>query len=190
MKVLGINGSPRKEGNTALLIQEVFKVLEKEGAETELFQLGGRQVHGCTACMRCREVEAGYCHIKNDAINEVIPKMVDADAIILGSPTYFSNVTTEIKALIDVAGYVTRPQRLLRHKVGAGVVAVRRAGEMIPYHAMNDFFMISEMIVPGSSYWNIGVGKAPGDVLKDAEGMQTMHDLGTNMAWLLQKINA
>ncbi len=189
MKVLGINGSPRKDGNTALLIKEVFKVFEAEGIETELYQLGGKQVHGCTACLKCREIPASKCYIKNDAINEVIPKMEAADAIILGSPVYFSNMTTEMKALIDCAGYVTRANNSLKYKVGAGVVAVRRAGEMYTFHALNSFLLLSQMIIPGSSYWNVGIGKAPGDVLNDEEGMKTMHDLGTNMSWLLKKVN-
>ncbi|MDA3893446.1 MAG: flavodoxin family protein [Salinivirgaceae bacterium] len=188
MKVLGINGSPHKDGNTSLLIKEVFKVLEAEGIETEFYQLGGKQVHGCTACGKCRELKDGKCHIKNDAINECIPKMNEADAIIIGSPVYFANVTTEIKALIDCAGYVTRSTHSLKRKIGAGVVAVRRAGEIFTFNSINDFFLISQMIVPGSSYWNVGIGKLPGDVLKDEEGMQTMRHLGENMAWLLKKV--
>lgn len=188
MKILGINGSPHKNGNTSLLIKEVFKTLEQEGFETELFQLGGKQVHGCTACGICREKKDGKCHIKNDAINECIAKMNEADAILIGSPVYFANVTTEIKALIDCAGYVTRATNSLKHKVGAGVVAVRRAGEIHTFNSINDFFLISQMIVPGSSYWNVGIGKLPGDVLNDEEGMQTMKHLGENMAWLLKKI--
>jgi multimeric flavodoxin WrbA len=188
VKVLGINGSPHKNGNTALLIKEVFKVLETQGIETELFQLGGKQVHGCTACGKCRELKDGICHIKNETINECIAKMHQADGIILGSPVYFSNVTTEIKALIDCAGYVTRANFSLKHKVGAGIVAVRRAGEIFTFDALNHFFLVNHMVVPGSSYWNVGIGKAPGDVLNDEEGMQTMKDLGENMAWLLQKI--
>lgn len=189
MKILGINGSPNRNGNTSLLIKEVFKPLEAAGHETELFQIGGKPVHGCTACGICRENKDGKCHIKNDAINECIEKMIQADAIILGSPVYFTNVTTEMKALIDCAGYVTRGAgHVLKHKVGAGVVAVRRAGEIHTFNSINSFFLISQMIVPGSSYWNIGVGKQPGDVLNDEEGLKTMQDLGENMAWLLNKL--
>jgi multimeric flavodoxin WrbA len=189
MKVLGINGSPNKNGNTSLLIKEVFKVLEQHGIETELFQLGGKQVHGCTACGKCRELLDGKCHIKNDAINQIMERMQQADAIILGSPVYFANVTTEIKALIDCAGYALRANKSLVRKIGAGVVAVRRAGEIFTFDALNHFFLINQMIVPGSSYWNVGIGKLPGDVLNDEEGMQTMRDLGENMAWLLKKIH-
>lgn len=189
MKVLGINGSPRKEGNTSLLIKEVFKVLENHSIETEFYQLGGKPVHGCTACGKCMELKDDKCHIKNDAINECLQKMLQADAIIIGSPVYFANVTTEIKALIDCAGYATRRTQSLKHKIGAGVVAVRRAGEMHTLNSINHFFLINQMFVSGSSYWTIAVGRLPGDVLDDEEGMQTMKDLGENMAWLLKKIS-
>ncbi len=190
MKVVAINGSPRANGNTSLLIKEIFKTLEAEGVETELFQLGGKQVHGCTACGKCREAKDGKCHIKNDVINLCIEKMIEADAIILGSPVYFSNVTSELKALIDCAGYAMRgAPHLLKHKLGAAVVAVRRAGEIHTFNSINLFFLVTQMIVPGASYWNVGIGKNPGDVLNDEEGMQTMQNLGENMAWLLKKLN-
>jgi multimeric flavodoxin WrbA len=189
MKVLAINGSPRKNGNTQLMIEEVFKPLQEAGIETEIYQIGGKQVHGCTACMSCREKELGHCHIKNDAINECLQKMIEADGIIIGSPVYFSNVTTEIKALIDCAGYVLRADsKYLKHKVGAGIAVARRAGEMQVFNAINAFFLVNQMYVSGSSYWNIGIGKNPGDVLNDEEGMQTMKSLGENMAYLLNKL--
>jgi multimeric flavodoxin WrbA len=189
MKILGINGSPRKNGNTASLIMEAFKPLEKEGIETELYQLGGKQVHGCTACMKCREEPVNQCHIKNNAVNECITKMIAADAIILGSPVYFSDVTTEMKALIDCAGYVMRAgDNTLRRKIGAAVVAVRRTGGMHTFETLNNFFLINEMIVPGSSYWNIGIGRNPGDVLEDKEGLKTMYVLGENIGYLLKNL--
>ncbi len=190
MKILGINGSPRKNGNTKLLIEEVFKPLQEAGYETEIFQIGGKQVHGCTACGKCREVLNQRCHIKNDVINECIEKMIGADAIILGSPVYFADVSTEMKALIDVAGYVTRGNgHLLKLKPAAAVVSVRRGGQLHTFETLNNFFLINQMIVPGSSYWNFAYGKNPGDVLQDEEGMQTMKTLGENMAWLLNKIH-
>jgi len=190
MKVLAINGSPNRQGNTSLLIKEVFNVLESKGIDCELYNIGGKLVHGCTACMLCKEKKDNRCHIKNDAINECIEKMNKADGIILGSPVYFSNITTEMKALIDCAGYVTRANgHTLARKVGAGIVAVRRAGEMSTFDAINHFFLINQMIVPGSSYWNIGIGRMPGDVLKDEDGIQTMRCVGENMAWLIKKIN-
>lgn len=190
MKVLGINGSPRKNGNTKLLLEKVFAPLQEAGIETELFQLGGRKVHGCTACGKCREIQDGKCHIKNDVLNECIQKMLEADAILLGSPVYFADITSEMKALIDVAGYVTRGNgHLLKRKVGAGVLAVRRGGQLHAFETLNNFFLISQMIVPGSSYWNFAVGGPIGAVLEDQEGMQIMDTLGENMAWLLQRIN-
>jgi len=188
-KVVAFNASPRKDGNTYLMIQEVFKVLEAQGIETELVQVGNKPVHGCTSCGECREAKDGKCHIKNDLLNQCIEKMVEADGVILGSPVYFADVTTEMKALIDVAGYVTRGNgNQLARKVGAGIVVQRRAGDLHALSTMNNFFLINQMIVPGSSYWNIGLGKNPGDVLNDAEGMGVMQKLGENMAWLLKKL--
>ncbi|MEN8116272.1 MAG: flavodoxin family protein [Bacteroidota bacterium] len=190
MKVVAFNGSPRKNGNTAILINEVFKVLQTEGIETEMVQLGNKPVKGCTACGKCKETKDGKCYIKNDHLNFCIEKMVEADGIIIGSPVYFADVTTEVKALIDVAGYVTRASgHLLKRKVGAGVIAVRRGGALHTFESLNNFFLINQMIVPGSTYWNFAIGRNPGDVLTDEEGMQTMQTLGKNMAWLLKKIN-
>lgn len=190
MKVVAFNGSPRRNGNTKILIDSVFSILEKEGIETEMIQLGNKLVHGCTACSKCKEIQNGKCHIKNDHLNYCIEKMIEADGIIIGSPVYFADVTTEVKALIDVAGYVVRANgHLLKQKVGAGIVAVRRGGALPTFETMNNFFLINQMIVPGSSYWNFAIGRNPGDVLNDEEGMQTMHDLGKNMAWLLNKIH-
>jgi multimeric flavodoxin WrbA len=189
MKVLGINCSPRKRGNTELLIKEVFKALEKEGIKTEFFQLGGKKVNGCIACMKCRKEADGRCHQKNEVINSCIGKMLKADAIIIGSPVYFADLSVEAKALIDVAGYALRGAgNPLKRKPGAAVIAVRRAGAIHAFDSINHFFLINEMIIPGSSYWNIAIGREKGEVLKDEEGMKTMKVLGENMAWLLGKI--
>jgi multimeric flavodoxin WrbA len=190
MKVIAFNGSPRQDGNTATLIRCVLKVLETEGIETEFIQLGGQQIHGCTACHTCQQLKNKDCKIVTDNINLYIKKMIAADGIILGSPTYFSMMTPEIKALIDRAGYVAKTNGgLFRRKVGVAVVAVRRAGGIPTFDGINHFFLISEMIIPGSSYWNIGVALKPGDAEKDAEGLQTMSTLGKNMAWLLKQLN-
>ena len=189
MKVLGINCSPRKGGNTEILIKEVFKALEKEGIKTEFFQLGGKKVSGCIACMKCKKKEDGRCHPKNEVINECIEKMVKADAIIVGSPVYHADLTADAKALIEVASYALRASGSpLKHKIGAAVIAVRRGGAIHAFDSINHFFLINEMIIPGSIYWNIGIGREKGEVLKDDEGMKTMKVLGENMAWLLKKI--
>lgn len=189
MKVLAINGSARVDGNTALMIKAVFEPLEQEGIETEMVQLAGQPLRGCLACMKCWENQDGKCVIKNDSLNEIVEKMVAADAIILGSPTYFADITAEMKALIDRSGMVTRANgNLLQRKIGAGVVAVRRGGSMHALQSLQNYFLINEMIIPGSSYWNIGYGRNIGEVSEDEEGMQTMKKLGENMAWLLRKI--
>lgn len=181
----------RAKTGTPNSLLSVFFTLQEAGIETEFFQLGGKPVHGCTACGKCRQVKDGRCHIKNDTINLAIEKMLEADAIILGSPVYFADVSAEMKALIDVSGYVTRGNgHLLKRKIGAGVLAVRRGGQLHAFETLNNFFLISQMIVPGSSYWNFAVGGPEGAVLLDEEGMQIMQTLGENMAWLLKKIKA
>jgi len=190
MKVVAFNGSARKDGNTAILINYVFRELEKEGIKTELVQLSGSRIHGCIACMKCFENKDQRCSVKNDIANECIEKMLGADGIILGSPTYFANVSTEMKALIDRAGMVSRANSdMLARKVGAAVVAARRAGAIHVFNSINHFFFIGQMIVPGSSYWNLGLGRQKGEVEKDDEGIQTMKNLGRNMAWLLNKLD-
>jgi len=178
------------DGNTAILIRNVFTELEKEGIETELVQLSGKTIHGCLACRECSKNKDRRCGQKNDFGNECIDKMVAADGILLGSPTYFADISPEMKALVDRAGYVAKANgNMFRRKVGAAVVAVRRAGAIHAFDSLNHLFLISEMIVPGSSYWNIGIGRAKGDVLNDAEGIETVRTLGRNMAWLLQKLS-
>ena len=191
LKVVAFNGSARKDGNTAILLRRVLAVLQAEGIETEIIQLAGQQIHGCMACGTCRKMQNRECKIVNDPVNGFITKMIDADGILLGSPTYFSMMTPEMKALIDRAGYVARANGdVFQRKAGAAVVAVRRAGGIPTFDAINHFFFISQMIVPGSSYWNVGVGSKPGDVEKDEEGLKTMDVLGVNMAWLLKKLKA
>lgn len=191
MKVVAFNGSPRKEGNTASLIKYVLAELEKEGIETEAVQVGGKRIHGCTACGKCYEKIDKKCINDKDIVNECIEKMIEADGIILASPTYFADLTPELKALIDRAGSVAKANNeMFKHKVGAAVVAVRRAGSIHVFDSINHFFTISQMIIPGSSYWNMGIGLAEGDVEKDEEGIQTMQTLGQNMAWLLKKLNS
>lgn len=190
MKVVAFNGSPRSEGNTAILLRTVLAELEAAGIETRLVQMGPEVLQGCTGCYRCRQNKDKHCARTDDALNDYLDLMVEADGILLGTPTHFADLTTNMKSLIDRAGLVGRANGFLfRRKVGAGVVAVRRAGAIHAFDSLNHFFLIEEMIVPGSSYWNIGVGLQPGDVASDAEGLETMKVLGRNMAWLLQKLN-
>ncbi|MFZ2498467.1 MAG: flavodoxin family protein [Methanosarcina sp.] len=191
MKVVAFNGSPRKDGNTATLIRHVLDELEREGTETETVHIGGKSIHGCTACGKCFENKDKKCVIDKDIVNDCIEKMLEADGIILASPTYFADLTPELKALIDRAGFVSKANgELFRRKVGAAVVAVRRAGSIHAFDSINHFFTISQMIIPGSSYWNMGIGLSEGEVEKDEEGIRTMEVLGQNMAWLLKKLNA
>jgi multimeric flavodoxin WrbA len=190
MKVVGISTSPRKDGNTALLIKTVFTELEKHGIETELIQLAGQPVRGCQACNACRKNRDRRCVIGDDPVNACIEKLAAADGIILGSPTYFADVNAEMKALIDRVGYVSRANdNLLKHKVAAAVTAVRRGGGIHTFDTINHFFLINGMIVVGATYWNMVYGREIGEVQKDDEGMANMRAIGENMAWLLQKLN-
>ena len=190
MKVVAFSGSARKDGNTAILVTTLLKELKKEKIGTELVQLAGKKIRGCTACGKCFTNRDRKCVIGNDIVNECIEKMLDADGIILASPTYFADVSTEMKALIDRAGFVAKANDdMFQRKVGAAVVAVRRGGAIHAFDTMNHFFFISQMVVPGSSYWNVGIGHEPGDVKGDEEGLTTMKTLGANMAWVLKKLN-
>ncbi|GAB6909367.1 NADPH-dependent FMN reductase [Desulfosarcina cetonica] len=189
MKVVAFNGSPRKDGNTSMLIRNVLGVLEALGIETETVQVGGKQLRGCVACFRCMENKNRHCAVDKDMLNDCIDRMLSADGIILGSPVYFSCMTPEIKALIDRAGMVSRANDMMfRRKVGAAVVAARRAGAVHTFDSINHFFTIGEMIIPGANYWNMGFGREKGEVENDAEGLGIMKTLGENMAWLLKKI--
>jgi multimeric flavodoxin WrbA len=190
MKVTAFNGSGRKDGNTCLLLKTVLDELEEEGIETELVQMAEQDpIQGCIACYKCMERKNMKCAIETDPFNQYFEKISKADGLLLGSPVYFSDVTAGMKALMERTGLVARANgNLLRRKVGAGVVAVRRAGSNHTLASLNYLFLISEMIIPGSSYWNMALGRKPGDVLEDAEWIQTMRNLGKNMAWLLKKI--
>ena len=189
MKVIAFNGSPNKDGNTAMMLNMVLDELRKEGIETELVHLDGNKIRGCTACRQCFEKKNGLCAVGNDMVNECITKMVEADGILLGSPTYFTDVSTEMKALIDRAGLVSRANGdLFKRKVAAAVVAVRRGGSIHAFDTMNHFFQIGQMVIVSSTYWNMGFGMDKGEVKDDEEGVQTMQTLGQNMAWALKKL--
>jgi multimeric flavodoxin WrbA len=187
MKVIGFNGSPRKDGNTSILIEHVFGELEKQNIRTELVQLSDKEIRGCIACYKCIENKDRRCAVKNDAANEYIEKMLGAEGMILGSPVYFQDVTPEMKALIDRTGYVARANgRMFKDKVGASVAAVRRSGAVHTLDTINHFFLSGEMIIAGRV---IGVGRERGEVEKDEEGVQLAKTLGQRMTWLLKKIH-
>lgn len=188
MKVLGINGSSRKDGNTAIIIGKVFEELNKEDIETELIQLADYDIQPCRGCFACKG--RGNCVFAKDGFAYIFSQMVEADGIILGSPVYSADVSARMKAFLERGGVVvaTNPG-LLRHKVGASVAAVRRGGGMTTVDTMNHFMLNKEMIIVGSTYWNIVYGKNIGDVLSDDEGMANMHNLGENMAWLIKKFS-
>jgi multimeric flavodoxin WrbA len=189
---VAFNGSSRKDGNTAILLRRVLVELEAEGIETELVQLHDRRFRGCTACLTCAETQDNRCSgLQDDGVNDCIEKMLAADGIIIGSPTYYANCTATTQALMERAGYATRKcGNPLRRKVGAAVVAVRRGGAIHAFDSINHWFQINEMLVVGSSYWNLGIGLDKGDVENDEEGVATMTTLWRNMAWALKKLNA
>ena len=191
MRVLAINGSPRKGGNTTLLINTIFAELEQHGATTEMVQIGGQIIRGCLACRQCFKHRNEKCVIKNDPINDVIQKMKNADVIVLGSPTYFTDVSAEMKAFIDRVGLVSGANGdLFKYKIGAAVVAVRRGGATHVFDTMNHFLHKSQMVMVGASYWNFGIGLDSGEVAKDDEGMENMRNIADNIAWLYTKISA
>lgn len=190
MQVIALNGSPKPNGNTSQSLKIVMDELEKEGINTELIQLGGKEIFGCKACMKCMQNRDRRCSGRNDELNSILEKVFKADGILIGSPTYFSNMTPEVKAFIDRCGYVSLANNNpMKRKVGAAVVSARRAGSNFVFSAINFFFGITEMITVGSSYWNMTLSRLPGEVQKDEEAIRTFQNLGKNMAWLLQKIN-
>ncbi|KAF0155269.1 MAG: NADPH-dependent FMN reductase [Syntrophaceae bacterium] len=189
MKVIALNASARKDGNTAILLNTVLDELKNEGIKTDMIQLAGKTLRGCTACNKCMKTLDKHCAVKKDMLNDIMDQMLSADGILLGSPTYFSDVTANMRAFIERSGRVSRVNDyMLKRKVGAGVVAVRRAGAIPAFTGMFLYLHYMQMVIPGSSYWNVGIGRDIGDVLKDEEGLQTMKTLGQNMAWLLKKV--
>jgi multimeric flavodoxin WrbA len=189
MKVVAFSGSARKDGNTAILVRRVLSTLEKGGIRTELVQLAGEQIQGCNACNRCMKEQNRRCAVEDDIVNDCIARMDEAEGILLASPTYFADVSPSIKALMDRAGFVAMANGgMFRRKVGAAVVAVRRGGAIHAFDTLNHFFFISEMVVPGSNYWNVGIGLDRGDVERDEEGLRTMQVLGENMAWVMKRL--
>ncbi len=189
MYVIAFNGSAREGGNTSYYIQQTLKPLREAGHECEEVSLAGKVARGCTACLGCREEGRDDCIYDDDIVNECIGKMRRAAAVIIGSPTYFSDMTAETKALIDRSGYVARGNgNFLSRKVGAAIAVARRAGHIHTFESINQFFFINEMVVPGSSYWNVGIARALGDAQGDEEGLAIMQRLGENIAWLLERL--
>jgi multimeric flavodoxin WrbA len=190
MKVIAVNGSPRKKGNTALLVRTVCQELEAEGISTEVIQIGHKSIPGCLACRKCWEMKNGTCIQKDGVVNEALEKMRDADGLVLASPVYFADLSGPMKCFLDRTFMVARANGgWFRRRIGACVAAARRAGAVHTLDSMQHYLGISEMITVGSSYWNMGFGLDKEDVAKDQEGILTMQNLGRNMAWILKKIN-
>lgn len=189
MKVTAFNGSPRRNGNTAMLLRAALAPIADAGIETELVQVGGTSIHGCRACMQCMARQDHRCAMDDDGFNAHMEKILASDGILIGSPSYFASVTAETKALIDRAGLVSVANgRALARKVGAAVAAQRRGGGVQVVNTINQMFLMNRMIVPGSTYWNFGVGLDRGDVGSDQEALANMQDLGETIAWLLPRM--
>jgi len=191
MKITAFNGSPRAKGNTAIMLGAALAPIAAAGIETELVQVGGKNIHGCKACGKCFEKKDHRCVFDDDILNCLLPKMFESDGILIGSPSYFSDMTPETKALIDRAGFVGLANGgLLARKIAAAVGVHRRGGAVNVQDSINHMFLISRMIVPGSTYWNFGVGMDEGEVANDEEAMANMKDLGETFVWLLGKLKA
>lgn len=185
-RILLFNGSPHKEGNTAIALGKVADVLNRRGIETQIIQIGGTNIKPCLGCRKCAELKNGRCIIQSDDVNRYIEALVEADGMIIGSPVYTSNVTAEVKAFIDRVNFVCKVNDfMLKGKIGAPVIVATKTGANVAYAAIQYMFGISQMIMVGSSYWNVAYGKLPGDILKDDEGIQSFIDLGENIADLL-----
>jgi len=188
MKVVAFNGSPHQEGNTYHAIKLVVDELEKEGMETEIVHIGNKKIRGCTACGYCAREQNESC-VFDDEVNEWIQKMKEADGIILGSPVHYAAMAGTMKSFLDRAFFVASVNGgMLRHKVGASVVAVRRSGGVATFSQLNNYINYSEMVMPTSNYWNVIHGMNPGEALQDGEGVQIMRVLGKNMAWVMKLI--
>ncbi|HPQ41460.1 MAG TPA: flavodoxin family protein [bacterium] len=190
MNVVAFNGSPREEGNTRFLVNIACEELNAAGIDTEIVHLGGKKLQGCIACGKCFELKNHQCIIQGDCLNDCIEKMRNSDGILMASPTYFGDLTPELKCLIDRAGMVAKANgELFKRKVGAPIATARRTGAMHVLDSITHFFTISHMFVVGSSYWNMGIGLGLGSVEEDDEGIETIRNMARNMAWLLAKIH-
>ena len=183
MKVLMLNGSAKPQGNTYLSLLEVGKELEKLGVEYEIFQLGGGPIRDCIGCGQCREKGAG-CIFTDDTVHEFVEKARQADGFVFGTPVYYAHPSGRVLSFLDRVFYGSGS--VFAYKPGASVAVARRGGTSASFDVMNKYFGISQMPVVSSTYWNMTHGTAPGEVLEDAEGLQTMRNLARNMAWLLR----
>ena len=189
MKVLGISGSPRTGGNTDVLVKLALDVLAEQGVQTEFLSLADRPIKPCMACAGCVQSDTIGCVQEDPAFEGIVERFVEADGVLVGSPVYFGSATPQTMALLDRVGYVSRSNdNFLRRKVGAAIVVARRAGQNFTFAQINYFFLISEMIVPGSTYWNVAFGREKGEVENDQEGLDTVRRLAENMAWLMKKL--
>lgn len=188
MRVIGINGSAREDGNTALIIGIIFKELQKQGIQTELIQLASKVIEPCRGCYKCKGNR--QCAFLEDDFKEIFNKMIQSDGIILGSPVYSADVSSRMKAFLERSGVIISTNKgLLKHKIGVSVVAVRRGGALNAVDTMNHFLLNKEVYLVGSIYWNMVFGNEIGEVLTDNEGIENMKNIGQNMAWLLKQIN-
>ncbi len=189
MKVLSVNGSPRPEGNTAVMLRRICGQLAETGAEIQEICLEKFDLQPCTACMQCAQEKDGHCHGRHDEGNALIDLSRDADILLLGSPVYFGSLTAQMKIYLDRVGFVSRvSDQFLNRKIGAAVAPARRAGKLLTFAEMNMWFLINGMVVPGSSYWNVGIALAEGDLAGDAEAFETLDELARNILWLAEKI--
>ncbi len=191
MKVIAINGSPKKNGNTFTALNIVADKLRESGIEVEIIQVGSMKMGGCIACNACIKSKNGCCPAYDDELGDIVQKVKDADGILLGSPVYYSGVAGGMKSFLDrffmVCGVNGNP---LRHKVGAAIATVRRSGGIPSVDELYKYLQYSEMVLPTSNYWTVIHGNRPGEVLKDAEGIQIMQILGENMAWMIRVLDA
>lgn len=188
MKVVAFNGSPKENGNTAFALKTVLKELENEGIETKIIHVGNKLIRGCIGCGQCRQNQNEKCIFTDDIVNESVQEMKNADAIIISSPVYYASIAGTMKSFLDRTFYVAGANNnLLRLKIGASVVAVRRSGGVTTFNQLNNYLNIAELVIPSSNYWNVIHGTVPGDAEKDEEGVQIMRTLGKNLAWVLKQ---
>ncbi len=188
LKALTVSGSPRTGGNTQILLERVGDVLREGGVETEYIKIGGEALRGCTACCKCKETKDGFCVINNDLVNEVAAKMYEADIIVIGAPVYFGSMPAEMSALLDRIGYAARPNMLLSRKIGAPIAVARKAGQNFTFAQMLYWYLLNDMVVPGSKYWNVATAREKGEVVEDKEAIGVVEHLARNLLWLGEKL--